>query len=206
MTSLCFLSTTAVSAFVHQPKRAWFSGLHFQTQRVAPSTNFPIKAPLCPKHPLGCLTQTQLPRSHGAAETRGLGKLFFPLQKDALLALERGQHWSCCCETYIAPGHSQGLPKEGVKKRGNEGGAEAWNCSPCSQGHHSRKNKVTEPKELCIIKRVTWTVQEQTVITHLTWHEWNRCLSWSAATLNSHWWLVVKHILWENISFFCLFL
>lgn len=52
MTSLCFLSTMAVSAFVHQSKTAWFSGLHFHTQRATPSTNFPIDASLCPKHPL----------------------------------------------------------------------------------------------------------------------------------------------------------
>lgn len=150
MTSLCFLSTTAVSAFVHQPKRAWFSGLHFQTQRVAPSTNFPIKAPLCPKHPLGCLTQTQLPRSHGAAETRGLGKLFFPLQKDALLALERGQHWSCCCETYIAPGHSQGHPKEwDNRERGKRRGCRVLKLLPMFSGASLKAEyKVTEPKEL----------------------------------------------------------
>lgn len=63
-------------------------------------------------HPFVCLTQTQLPRSHGERGDKGLGKLFFPLQKDALLVLEGGQHWSRCCEASIAPGHSQGHPQE----------------------------------------------------------------------------------------------
>lgn len=65
-------------------------------------------------HRLGSLTQPllQIPGSHGEWETRGWQSFSFPLQKDALLALRRGQLWSCCCDASLGPEYSWGHPKQ----------------------------------------------------------------------------------------------
>lgn len=134
LTSHCFLHAIAMRVFVHPPKELGSQCHIFILSVLLPSTNLPIDAPLCPRHPLNeapvfpippvSLTQTQLPRSHGERGDKGLGKLFFPLQKDALLVLERGQRWTWCCEASIAPGAFTGTPKKrgGIIEWGEKGG------------------------------------------------------------------------------------
>ncbi len=60
-------------------------------------------------HRLGSLTQPllQIPCSHGEWETRGWQSFSFPLQKDALLVLRRGQLWSRCCDASLALAYSR---------------------------------------------------------------------------------------------------
>lgn len=103
---------------------------------LLPNTHLPIDVVLCPRHrlyrspqfpiPPVCLIQTELPRSHGERGDKGLGKLFFPLQKDALLVLEAGQCWGRSCEASIAPGAFTGTPKKRgrIIESGKEGGLE----------------------------------------------------------------------------------
>lgn len=73
-------------------------------------------------HRLGSLTQPllQIPGSHGEWETRGWQSFSFPLQKDALLVLRRGQLWSRCCDASLALVYSRGHPKQWSKRE--EGG------------------------------------------------------------------------------------
>lgn len=73
-------------------------------------------------HHLGSLTQPllQIPCSHGEWETRGWQSFSFPLQRDALLVLRRGQLWSCCCDASLALAYSRGHPKQ-WSRRGERG-------------------------------------------------------------------------------------
>lgn len=107
------LHTIAVRVFVHPLKELGSQG--HMLSMLLPDTNLPIDAPLCPEAPVFPIppvspTKTRLPRSHGERGDKGLGKLFFPLQKDALLVLERGQRgWSRGCEASIALGAFTGI-------------------------------------------------------------------------------------------------